>query len=121
MPKTVLVCDDEQYILEALSYVIRNEGYEVLTAEDGEEGLRLARERKPALLFLDVMMPVKNGFELCRELKSDPAMSDTYVIFLTAMGQERDVEQGRRSGGNEYITKPFDPRALRRRLHELLD
>jgi DNA-binding response OmpR family regulator len=121
MSKTVLVCDDEQYILEAVSYVIRGEGYEVITAEDGEEGLRLARERKPELLLLDVMMPVKNGFEVCQELKLDPAMSGTYVIFLTAMGQERDLEQGQRCGANEYITKPFDPRALRKRLHELLD
>jgi DNA-binding response OmpR family regulator len=121
MPKKVLVCDDELYILESVSYVVREEGYAVVTAEDGEEGLRLARSERPDLVLLDIMMPRKNGLEVCRELKSDAQTKDTYVILLTAMGQERNVEEGRLSGADEYMTKPFSPRNLRKKLHELLD
>ena len=121
MPKKVLVCDDDLYILESVSYVTREEGYEVLTAESGEQGLALARAERPSLVFLDVMLPGKNGFEVCHELKSDPATRNIYVILLTAMGQERDVEEGYQSGADEYMTKPFSPRQLRKRMHELLD
>jgi DNA-binding response OmpR family regulator len=121
MAKTVLICDDEQYILEAVSFVVRGEGYQVITAEDGEEGVRLAREHKPELLLLDVMMPGKNGFDVCRELKNDPATQGMHVIMLTAMGQERDMDEGYRCGANDYIMKPFGPRALRKKLHEVLD
>jgi DNA-binding response OmpR family regulator len=119
--KKVLVCDDELYILESVSFVVRQEGYDVLTAEDGNQGLLLFREERPDLVLLDVMMPGRTGYEVCREIKSDKRSSGTYVILLTAMGQERDVEDGYRSGADEYITKPFSPRFLRKRLHELLD
>ena len=121
MTKRVLVCDDELYILETVSYVVKEEGYEVLTAEDGEEALRLAKSERPDLILLDVMMPKKDGFEVCQELKSDPATRGTYIMLLTAMGQERDMEQGYQCGADEYLTKPFSPRGLRRKLHELLD
>lgn len=121
MPKTVLVCDDELYILESVSFVVRQEGYNVITAEQGDVGLRLARENDPEVVLLDIMMPGKNGFEVCRELKADPHTRDIYVILLTAMGQERDMDEGYRSGADEYMTKPFAPRSLRKRLHELLD
>jgi two-component system, OmpR family, alkaline phosphatase synthesis response regulator PhoP len=121
MPKTVLVCDDELYILESVSFVVRQEGYNVITAEQGDVGLRLARENDPEVVLLDIMMPGKNGFEVCRELKADPHTRDIYIILLTAMGQERDVDEGYRSGADEYMTKPFAPRSLRKRLHELLD
>jgi DNA-binding response OmpR family regulator len=119
--KKVLVCDDELYILESVSFVVRQEGYDVLTAEDGNQGLLLFREEHPDLVLLDVMMPGRTGYEVCREIKSDKRSSGTYVILLTAMGQERDVEDGYRSGADEYMTKPFSPRFLRKRLHELLD
>jgi two-component system, OmpR family, alkaline phosphatase synthesis response regulator PhoP len=121
MPKKVLICDDEPYILESVSLVVRQEGYTVITAEDGETGLRLAQEELPDLVLLDVMMSKKDGFEVCRELKSDPCTQGMYVLMLTAMGQERDVERGRESGADEYMTKPFSPRNLRKRLHQLLD
>lgn len=120
-PKKVLVCDDEPSILESVSFIVREEGYEPIAAEDGEECLRLLRSELPQLVVLDVMMPGRTGFEICREIKQDAATRDIYVILLTAMGQERDVEDGYQSGADEYITKPFSPRALRRRLHEVLD
>jgi DNA-binding response OmpR family regulator len=119
--KKVLICDDEPYILESVSFIVREEGYEVLTANDGQEGLNLLRSEKPDLVLLDVMMPGKTGFDVCREVKADETMRKTYVILLTAMGQDRDMEDGFQSGADEYMTKPFSPRSLRRRLHELLD
>jgi DNA-binding response OmpR family regulator len=119
--KKVLSCDDEPYILEAVSHVVRQEGYVAITARDGEEALRMARAESPDLILLDIMMPNMGGFDVCRALKEDPATRGIHIILLTAMGQECDMEQGFESGANEYLTKPFSPRALRTRLHELLD
>jgi DNA-binding response OmpR family regulator len=121
MPKKVMVCDDDPYVIETVSLVARQEGFEVVSAEDGREGLRLAREESPDLLLLDVMMGGTDGLVVCRELKSDPVTRHIYVILLTAMGQSSDFEKGYRAGADEYMTKPYAPRTLRKRLHELLD
>ena len=121
MPKKVLVCDDEPYILESVGHVVREEGYGVLTAEDGEDALRLARAELPDLMILDISMPKKDGNAVCRELKSDSATRGIYIIVLTAKGQERDMAESYKCGADEYMTKPFSPRGLRKRLHELLD
>ena len=121
MPKKVLVCDDEPHILESVSYVAREEGYDVITAEDGEEALHLAKTELPDLIFLDIMMPKKTGFEVCMELKADPATRGIYIIFLTAKIQESDEHEAVQCGAEEYVTKPYSPRNLRKRLHELLD
>ena len=121
MSRTVLVCDDERHILESVTYVVRQEGYQVLTAEDGEQALCRARSERPDLVVLDIQLPDKSGLEVCRELKSDPETRGIYVILLTALGRERDEEAGLQSGADEFLTKPFSPRELRRRLHELLD
>jgi DNA-binding response OmpR family regulator len=119
--KKVLICDDEPYILESVSFIVREEGYEVLTAGDAEQALRLLSSERPDLVLLDIMMPGKSGFDVCRELKANESLCGTYVILLTALGQDRDMEDGYQSGADEYMTKPFSPRSLRRRLHELLD
>jgi two-component system, OmpR family, alkaline phosphatase synthesis response regulator PhoP len=121
MSKKVLVCDDEPYILESVSHVVREEGYVVITADNGEDALHLAQAERPDLVLLDIMMPKKSGLEVCRELKSDPETREIPVIFLTAKGQERDAEEASQCGAEEYITKPYSPRSLRKRLHELLD
>jgi len=121
LAKKVLICDDEPYIRESVSYVARGEGYDVLTAEDGEEGLRLAREERPDLVFLDLMMPRLNGFQVCQALKGDTATQGIHVIILTARGQEIDRSKGKEVGAQEYLTKPFSPRKLRQRMHDLLD
>ena len=121
MSKTVLVCDDQPYILESISYVVREEGYHVLTAEDGEDALRMARAELPDAIILDVSMPKKDGNAVCRELKSDPSTRGLYIIVLTAKGQERDMQESYQCGADEYMTKPFSPRSLRKKLHELLD
>ena len=119
--KKVLVCDDELYILESVTYVVREEGFAVFAAEDGEQAIDKARAELPDLMLLDILMPKKTGFEVCRALKENPATKGIYIILLTSLGQERDVEQAFQSGADEYMTKPFSPRSLRKRLHELLD
>ena len=120
-PKKVLVCDDERYILEAVSYVVREEGYAVLTAENGEEALLLARAELPDLMVLDISLPKKDGNAVCRELKSDPATQGIHIIVLTAKGQERDMRESYKCGADDYVTKPFSPRSLRMKLHRVLD
>lgn len=121
MRKKVMVCDDDLHVIETVGLVAREEGYDVISAEDGREGLALAREQHPDLLFLDVMMGGKDGLEVCQELKSDPATRHIYVILLTAMGQATDTEKGYCAGADEYYSKPYSPRHLRKRLHEILD
>jgi len=113
--------DDEAYILESVKYVVQKEGYLVVTGDDGEKALALAREHKPDLMFLDVEMPKKTGYEVAATLKSEPETRHIYIIMLTARGQAADEKKGYESQVNEYITKPFSPRKLAKRLHEILD
>jgi two-component system alkaline phosphatase synthesis response regulator PhoP len=120
MGKKVLICDDEPYILESLSYLVRREGFEVFTAEDGEDGFNKAREILPDLIFLDVMMPKKSGFEVCQQLKKDERTKGIYVIILTARGEESDEKRGKEAQADEYITKPFSPKRLGAKIHEIL-
>lgn len=120
MPKRVLVCDDEPYIVESVSYVVRKAGFEVSSAEDGETALDLARRENPDLIFLDIMMPGIPGDEVCRRLKADPATRATHVIILTARGQEEDERRAMEMGADEFMTKPFSPRKLREMLVRVL-
>ena len=120
MSKKVLVCDDEPYIVESVSYVVRKAGFSVVVAEDGEEALRAAREEKPDLIFLDIMMPRLSGHEVCRQVKADPKTRDAYVVMLTARGQEEDERKAMEAGADEFMTKPFSPRKMRAKLQEVL-
>ena len=120
MPKRVLICDDEPYIVESVSYVVRRAGFDVLTAEDGDEALAAARREKPDLMFLDIMMPGIPGDEVCRRLKQDPATRGTHVVILTARGQEEDERRAMEMGADEFMTKPFSPRKLRARILQVL-
>ena len=120
MSKRVLICDDEPYIVESVSYVVRKAGFDVVTAEDGEEALAAAHREKPDLVFLDIMMPGLAGDEVCRRLKADPSTRDTHVVILTARGQEEDERRAMEMGADEFMTKPFSPRKLRARILELL-
>ncbi len=121
MPKKVLICDDEPYIRESVSYVAREAGYEVHTAEDGEEAVQKALKELPDLIFLDLMMPRRNGFQVCQALRAEESTKGIHIIILTARGQDVDRVQGEQAGANEYLTKPFSPRKLRQRMHEILD
>jgi len=118
--RKVLICDDEPYVLESVSYVARKSGCEVYMAEDGDEALAMARQHLPDLIVLDLMMPKKTGFQVCQELRADAQFASTYIIILTARGQESDLREATDAGANEYMTKPFSPRALQQKLNEVL-
>ncbi len=119
IPK-VLIVDDELYILESVSYLVKSIGCEPLTAEDGETALALAFAEKPQLVILDVMLPKMTGLQVCEQLRQHPATQNTPVIMLSARGQQTDELQGIESGADEYITKPFSPRRLKQRMEELI-
>ena len=112
----VLVADDEPHLLRLVKFRLEREGYEVLTAVDGESALEMARTEQPDLCVLDVMMPKRSGFDVLRELRSDDSCSGMKVIMLTARAQDRDVDVGFSLGADVYITKPFSPQELRVRI-----
>ena len=112
----VLVADDEPHLLRLVKFRLEREGYEVLTATDGESALKVAREERPDLCVLDVMMPKRSGFDVLRELRSDDGFAGMKVIMLTARAQDRDVDAGFSLGADDYITKPFSPQELRVRI-----
>ena len=116
----ILLVDDEPYILRSLSYLLTREGYAVETASNGEEGLERLRMVHPPLVFLDIMMPRMNGYEVCEQIKQDPALAVTYVIMLSAKRQQIDRERAMLGGADEYMTKPFSPREVAERVHTLL-
>jgi len=118
--KTILIADDNENIRDALTYLLEDEGYELLLAKDGADTLRKVRERKPDILFLDIMMPEINGYDVCRTIKNDPDLKSIYVIMLTAKGQVAEQERGKEVGADEYIVKPFSPMEILTRVKSLL-
>ena len=118
--RTILVADDETHILNVVSLKLRNAGYEVLTASDGQEALDLARERHPDLLITDFHMPVLSGLELCRRLKQDPRTAGIPAIMLTARGYHLDEQDTRTSGIRRMLSKPFSPRHLLLAVNEVI-
>jgi DNA-binding response OmpR family regulator len=120
MSHRILIADDEPNILISLEFLMKREGHEVLLARDGGEALDLVRRERPALVLLDVMMPVMNGFEVCAALKGDDALKATKVLMLTAKGRETDIAKGLAMGADAYMTKPFSTRELAERVRALL-
>jgi DNA-binding response OmpR family regulator len=118
--RTVLVVDDEPFICRSLSFVLRKDNYNVIEARNGEEALAAIRLHKPDLVFLDVMMPKINGFEVTERVKSDPELASVKIILLTAKGQDSDRETGRKAGADDYMTKPFSPTKILERAREIL-
>jgi DNA-binding response OmpR family regulator len=118
--KTVLVVDDDHDIVDLVRFRLEHDGYRVLSAADGEAGLALARAERPDLCILDVMMPKLSGLEVLTQLRADPATAAIRVILLTARGQDADVDRGFELGAHDYVTKPFSPKELRRRVHAQL-
>ena len=117
--KTVLVCDDEPFILESVSYVVKKEGFHLLTASNGKDALQTARTLMPELMLLDINMPEMTGFEVCQQLKDDETTKHICIIMLTANVQADDMEKAKQFGADGFIAKPFSPRELRTKLHEL--
>ncbi|MBT9582055.1 response regulator [bacterium] len=120
MGKTILVADDEPAVLRSLEFILKKEGYRVLTAVNGQEAYDLASANLPDLVLLDIQMPRMDGNQVCRQLRDTPASSELYIIMITAKGQESDRLNSMESGANEYITKPFSPRKVIARVKEIL-
>lgn len=116
----VLVVDDEVNITQILEFSIGSEGYEVLSASNGEEAVEKARREQPDLIILDIMMPRIDGYETCRILKANPLTRNIPVVLLTAKGRDIDKRLGYEVGATDYIIKPFSPGKLIERIHELL-
>ena len=118
---TVLVVDDDPVILKLLEVNFEMEGFTVLVAHDGEEGIEVARQDRPDVIVSDIMMPKRSGLELVTELKGDPDTSDIPIILLSAKAQNADVRSGLDSGADDYVTKPFEPLDLVDRVNRLLE
>jgi len=116
----ILVVDDEIYIVHILDFSLGMEGYEVVTALDGEQALERVAEQKPDLIVLDIMMPKLDGYETCKVLKSREETRDIPVILLSAKGRNVDQKTGFEVGADDYITKPFSPRKLVERINAIL-
>ena len=121
MSKKILIADDEPNILISLEFLMKREGYEVLLARDGQEAMDVIARERPALVLLDVMMPVKTGFDVCCELRASESLRDTRVLMLTAKGRDTDVDKGLGVGADAYMTKPFSTKELVAKVAQMLD
>jgi CheY-like chemotaxis protein len=108
----ILLVDDEPSIRETVSFILEMEGYRVVTAENGEDALEQIRRLLPPVVLLDAMMPRRDGFDVCRTVKSDPKLAPTKIVMLTALGQKADQERAMAAGADFYVTKPFDEEDL---------
>jgi len=117
--RKVLIADDEPDILEILKYNLVNEGYRVFTAKDGDEALEKAKMTHPDLIVLDIMMPKKNGVEVCEILRLQPAFKNTLILFLTALSDENTQIRGLQTGADDYISKPISPKVFISKINSL--
>ena len=117
---TILVVDDDPDILEILSYNLNSEGYNVVTAENGVEGVKKAKKKKPHLVILDVMMPEMDGIEACEQIRETKGLENTIITFLTARGEDYSQVAGFDAGADDYITKPVKPKVLMSKVKALL-
>lgn len=119
--KKILIADDNENIREALTYLLEDEGHSLSVAKDGAEALRKVREVAPEILFLDIMMPEINGYDVCRTIKNDPDLKKTYIIMLTAKGQADEQERCKEIGADEYVVKPFSPMEIFSKINNIPD
>lgn len=120
MASQILIIDDEPNIVLSLEFLMKQAGYQVRTASDGEAGLQAIAQQPPDLVLLDVMMPRKNGYEVCQAIRENPACKDVRVIMLTAKGRDIEREKGLALGADDYITKPFSTLEVVEKVQELL-
>lgn len=116
----ILIADDEPDILEILSYNLAKEGYEVITASNGDEAIDKAMKHRPSLIILDMMMPKKNGVQVCQILRAQEQFKDTLILFLTALNDELTQIRGLETGADDYVSKPISPKVLLSRVAALL-
>ncbi len=116
----IVIAEDERDIRDLIAFTLRFAGHEVATASNGEEAVDLAEKENPDLILLDVRMPRMTGYDACRVIKTKPTLVDTPVVFLSAKGQEIEIETGMDAGAEEYLLKPFAPDELTLRVKEIL-
>ena len=120
MSRKILIVDDEPNIVISLEFLMKREGFQVSLAVDGEEALRKIAELQPDLVLLDVMMPKKSGFEVCQEIRANPAWNSIKIVMLTAKGRDTEVQKGMALGADAYVTKPFSTKDLVARVKSVL-
>ena len=120
MARSVLVVDDEPNIVLSLEFLLRQVGYTVLVARDGEAALTAIAEHRPGLVLLDVMMPKRDGYDVCQTVRANPDWADIRIIMLTAKGREVEREKGLALGADEYVTKPFSTRDVVEKVRSFL-
>ena len=120
MSQTILIVDDEPNIVISLEFLMKREGFAVSVAVDGEEALRKIAEIQPDLVLLDIMMPKKSGFEVCQEIRANPAWASIKVVMLTAKGRDTEVQKGMALGADAYVTKPFSTKELVAKVRSVL-
>ncbi len=121
MTKSVLIVDDEPNIVLSLEFLMKQSGFDVHIAQDGEEALKMVSQSPPDLILLDVMIPKRDGYDVCQTIRADPRLKDIHIVMLTAKGREVEQEKGMALGANDYITKPFSTRELMELVKKLLD
>ena len=121
MTRTVLLVDDEPNIILSLQFLIEQAGYEARVARDGEAALKAIEEHKPDLVLLDVMLPKRDGFDVCQRIRANPAWNDIRIVMLTAKGRDSEREKGLALGADAYITKPFSTREAMEQIKRFLD
>ena len=121
MTHTVLIADDEPNIVISLEFLMKREGFAVSVANDGEEAVKRIRADPPDLVLLDVMMPKKTGFEVCQEVRADPALAGVRILMLTAKGRDTEVAKGLALGADAYMTKPFSTKDLVEKVRSMLE
>ena len=117
--KTILIADDEPDILEIIQFNLKQEGYEVITAKNGDEAIEQAKINQPDLIILDIMMPGKDGIEVCNILRTQPAFNETLIIFLSALSDEGTEIRGLETGADDFLTKPISPKILLSKVNAL--
>jgi len=120
MSHKILIADDEPNILISLEFLMKREGYDVVVARDGQEAMEAIERERPALVLLDVMMPIKTGFDVCCEVRANEDLQGTRILMLTAKGRDTDVAKGMALGANAYMTKPFSTKELVQKVREML-
>ncbi|MBC7952179.1 MAG: response regulator [Rhodospirillaceae bacterium] len=120
MTLSVLVVDDEPNIVLSLEFLLKQVGYDVRVARDGEQALESIRQAKPGLVLLDVMMPKRDGYDVCQTIRANPEWSDVRIIMLTAKGRDVEREKGLALGADEYVTKPFSTRDVVEKVRQFL-
>ncbi len=121
MKRSILVVDDEPNIVLSIEFLLKQAGYDVRVARDGEAALRAVAEKAPDLVVLDVMLPGRNGYDVCQTIRREPGGREIKIIMLTAKSRDIEQEKGLAMGADEYITKPFSTRELVERVKRLLD